>query len=132
MSRFRTLCRQVILFLEHRLHPVLELGHQVRRVPVADRRVRARAVVEPLDPVDAGHLGRLARLERAPVVHLLLEARPEALRDRVVPAAARAAHREADAVGGGPRGKLGAGVLRAPVRAKPMIFVKPQAKVLIA
>ena len=53
VSRFRTLCRQVILFLEHRLHPVLELGHQVGGVPVADRRVRARAVVEPLDPVDA-------------------------------------------------------------------------------
>ena len=52
--------------------PLEERAHRLRRDPVADRRMRAAAVVESLDVVDDGVAGLLAGVSSAQIVHLLL------------------------------------------------------------
>src|ERR1043165_10224829 len=68
------------------------LVFEVGGTDVAERRVTTPAVVEGLDIVEDGGARRVSCGEFSAVDELDLERRKEALRDRVVPAVALAAH----------------------------------------
>lgn len=101
--------------LEGTLEAVEELLHGLCRHAVPDGLVRAEAVVIRLDELDRPVLRRGCIRRALVVVPLALERPEERLRDRIVVAAAGAAHGEPHVVRCRPGGELGARVLASAV-----------------
>ena len=97
----------------------MERLHRLGGDPIADHRVRPRAVAPALYEIDDGVSGLEPRPPLPAVVHLVLERLEERLGDRVVVARPGPAHRQAHFALRSPPRQQPARVLRAAVGAKP-------------